>query len=133
MTRAREAAAALRQTLRAECPALLQHYGVLSALAVLDAVAEREERASTYADSVLRAPTPPHYPVDDATGRAQALHAEVESQRRRFDAALGLFWELETLVYESSRWLNDSTLWENDETLGPRWQDIRNRAGKLGG
>lgn len=41
--------------------------------------------------------------------------------------AVAAAYELEALVEESSKWLNDSTLWESDTYLGPKWQAWRDK------
>lgn len=61
----------------------------------------------------------------------QDLKNELAEANNKAAAALELYYELDNHIDTASRWLNDSTRWESDETIGPKFQELRNRAGGI--
>lgn len=61
----------------------------------------------------------------------QDLKDELAAANNKVAEALNLYYELDNHIDTASRWLNDSTRRESDETIGPKFQELRNRAGKL--
>jgi hypothetical protein len=60
--------------------------------------------------------------------RAKKVEARVAELEAAYAKALVWSHDIVDVINFSSRWIHDSTLWEGDEELGPKWQDIWDRA-----